>query len=101
MIDGVLDSTPFGKRRVGTTDAQIDDARTVIDCVHDGVRFVDVTQRPVGAARLHDHQLRVAAEAGDSVAVRHGTGGERRDEGSVSVDVANVRSGRVEIERTR
>ena len=63
----------------------------MVDGVDDGRRLVDVAEAVTGADGLDHEQLRVAAEAGDAVAVRDRARGERRDEGPVAVAVDDVR----------
>ena len=49
---------------------EVDDLGAVVDHVDDGVGLVDVAEGAVRAAGLDEKQLRVAAEAGDSLSVR-------------------------------
>ena len=71
-------------------DREIDDLGAVVDRVDDGVGLVDVGEGAVRAAGLDEEQLRVAAEAGDPLAVRHRAAGDRGDERPVAVEVADV-----------
>ena len=90
MVDRVRDRVALDRRRPGAAEAEVDDPRAVVDRVHDPGRLVHVRERAVAGTRLDHEQLRVAAEAGDPVAVRHRPGRDRGDERAVAVVVAHV-----------
>ncbi len=90
VVERVLDRVTLDRRRSGSAEADVDDPRAVVDGVDDPGGLVDVGERPVRGAGLDDEELRVAARARDSVAVRHGTGRDRCDERPVAVVVADV-----------
>ena len=81
VVDGAL--LDRGGRR--SAEAQVDDLGAVVDRIDDRRCLVDVAERAARAAGLHDHQACLAADAGDPVAVRRRSGGERGDEGAVAV----------------
>jgi hypothetical protein len=62
----------------------------VIDGVDDRRRLLDVGEPAGGASGLHDQQPCLGRNAGDSLCVRSRSGGERRDEGAVAVEVGDV-----------
>jgi hypothetical protein len=88
---GVLDRAALGGGGLHAAEAEVDDSRAVVDGVDDGGRLVDVGERAIGAAGLHDEETSVAAEARDALAVRDRPGGDRGHEGAVTVPVAHVR----------
>ena len=97
----VVDRARLHRGRRRAAEAEVHDPRAVIDGVRDRGRLVDVGERPVARAGLEDHQLRVSAEAGDAVAVRHRAGRERGDERPVADGVADVARPGARAERNR
>ena len=86
------------RRRGGLpADAEVDDARAVVDGVGDRIRLVEVGERSVRAARLDDQQLGIPAEARDPVAVRDRPCGESGHERAVTVRVAHVAVARAHV----
>ena len=79
LLRRVPDRRALGGRGLRAAQAQVDDARAVVDGPDDAGGLVDVGERRA-AVRLHDHQVRLAAEAG----------GERRDEGSMTDRVVDA-----------
>ncbi len=88
-------------RGLDAAEAEIDDLGALVDRVDDRGGLVDVGERAVGAARLHDQQPGVAAEAGDALAVRDRAGRERGDERAVAVTVADVGAAVEDVVRRR
>ena len=95
--DRVVDRPLLDRRRARAAEAQVDHAGAVVDGPDDRRCLLDVAERAVGAARLDDHQPRIAAAARDPLAVRDGAGGERRHERAVSVAVGDLRRPRPHV----
>ncbi len=91
LRDRVVDRAPLDRGSRRAAEAEVDDLRAVVDRVDDRGGLVDVREGAARAACLHDHQPRLARDAGDAVPVRRRAGGESRHEGAVPVAVGDVR----------
>ena len=91
LRDRVVDRALLDRGGRRSAETEVDDLRAVVDRVDDRRGLVDVREGAARTARLHDHQARLARDAGDAVPVRRRAGCESRDEGAVAVAVGDVR----------